>query len=129
MNRLVTSPFRANDGQGAIRLTLQSRAAGKLSGGHGRSRGPRTRVSERRARLMVRCACELLGVEESAAGNDLYLPMSVAEFENELRARYAVTHPELVYRTEVTIQRARLERPGLPNLPRVVLRQGGPPRR
>jgi cytochrome P450 len=88
----------------------------------------RVLVSERRARLMVRCACELLGVDESTVTGDLHLPMSVAEFENELRARFATTHPDLVYRTDSTTERARLDRARLPQLPRVILRQGAPPR-
>ena len=91
-------------------------------------RARRVLVSERRARLMVRCACELLGVEESSVVGDLHLPMSVAEFENELRARFAVSHPDLVYRTDSTTERARLDRARLPHLPRVILRQGAPPR-
>ena len=89
---------------------------------------PRLLVSERRARLMVRCACELLDLDETNVTADLQLPMSVVEFENELRARYAVTHPDLVYRTDSTTERARLDRARLPGLPRVILRQGAPPR-
>jgi hypothetical protein len=92
------------------------------------ARAPRVLVSERRARLMVRCACELLAMDESAVVGDLRLPMSVAEFENELRARFATTHPDLVYRTDSTTERARLDRSRLPHLPRVILRQGAPPR-
>jgi hypothetical protein len=91
-------------------------------------RAPRLLVSERRARLMVRCACELLGLDEARVTTDLQLPMSVAEFEHELRARYAATHPDLVYRTDSTTERARLDRSRLAHLPRVILRQGAPPR-
>jgi hypothetical protein len=91
-------------------------------------KAPRLLVSERRARLMVRCACELLGLDETTATGDLQLPMSVAQFENELRARYASAHPDLVYRTDSTTERARLDRSRLPGLPRVILRQGAPPR-
>ena len=89
---------------------------------------PRVLVSERRARLMVRCACELLGVDPATVQGDLHLPLSVTEFENELRARFALSHPDLVYRTDSTTERARLDRTRLPGLPRVVLRQGAPPR-
>ena len=89
---------------------------------------PRLLVSERRARLMVRCACELLGLNETSVTTDLQLPMSVAEFEHELRARFAATHPDLVYRTDSTTERARLDRSRLAGLPRVILRQGAPPR-
>ena len=91
-------------------------------------KAPRLLVSERRARLMVRCACELLGLDEASVTTDLQLPMSVAEFELELRARFAATHPDLVYRTDSTTERARLDRSRLPHLPRVILRQGAPPR-
>jgi len=91
--------------------------------------GPkRLLVSERRAQLMVRCACELLGVDPATVVGDLRLPLSVTQFENELRTRYALTHPELVYRTDSTTERARLDRNRLPGLPRVILRQGAPPR-
>ena len=108
--------------------TRASEQARRRRSAHNPARGPRVLVSERRARLMVRCACELLGVEESAVSGDLRLPMSVAEFENELRARFALTHPDLVYRTDSTTERARLDRSRLPGLARVVLRQGAPPR-
>ena len=85
-------------------------------------------VSERRAQLMVRCACELLGLDPATVVDDLRLPLSVSEFEQELRARYALSHPDLVYRTDSTTERARLDRNRLPGLPRVILRQGAPPR-
>jgi len=91
-------------------------------------RTPRVLVSERRARLVVRCACELLGLDPATVQADLHLPLSVTEFENELRARFALSHPDLVYRTDSTTERARLDRSRLPGLPRVVLRQGAPPR-
>jgi hypothetical protein len=89
-------------------------------------------VSERRARLVVRCACDLLGLDaerlEGKFEGDLRLPISVSEFEHELRRRYAASHPELIYRTDSTLERARLDRSRLPHLPRVILRQGAPPR-
>jgi hypothetical protein len=88
----------------------------------------RVPVSERRARLVVQCACELLGIDPASADADLQLALSVQEFEMELRRRYAVTHPELIYRTDSTLERARLERARLPCLPRVILRRGAPPR-
>ena len=91
-------------------------------------KAPRLLVSERRARLVVRCACELLGVDESSVNADLHLPMSVTEFDHALRARFAVMHPDLVYSTDSTTERARLNRSGLAGLPRVILRQGAPPR-
>ena len=85
-------------------------------------------VAERRARLVVAFACELLGLDPAKVAADLYLPISVAEFEAALRARFAATYPNLIYRTDSTLERARLERTRLPQLPRVVLRRGAPPR-
>jgi hypothetical protein len=73
---------------------------------------------------MVTCACELTGIDPAEATGDFRLPLSAAEFETELRARFGTSHPELVYRTEVTIQRARLNRSQLPGLPRVILSNG-----
>jgi hypothetical protein len=88
----------------------------------------RRAVSERRARLVVQCACDLLGIDPASAATELQLALSVQEFESELRRRYALTHPELIYRTDSTLERARLERARLPWLPRVILRRGAPPR-
>jgi hypothetical protein len=84
-------------------------------------------VSERRAALVVQCASELLG-KPTPTGSDIHLPMSVSEFEQELRSRYAAAYPELVFRTDSTLERARLDRSRYPHLPRVVLRQGAPRR-
>ena len=92
------------------------------------SRPARAPVSERRARLVVQCACDLLGIDPASAAKDLRLALSVQEFEGELRRRFAVSHPELIYRTDSTLERARLERARLPWLPRVILRRGAPPR-
>ena len=93
-----------------------------------RYRSLRQPVSERRARLVVQCACELLGIDPDTASGDLHLTLSVQEFERELRNRYAATHPQLIYRTDSTLERARLERGRLGPLPRVILRRGAPPR-
>ena len=84
-------------------------------------------VAERRAQLVVQCARDLLGPQAPASG-DLHLSLSVTEFERALRDRYGVAHPELVYRTDSTLERARLERRQFPQLPKVVLRQGAPRR-
>ncbi|MCC7463754.1 MAG: hypothetical protein IT480_14980 [Gammaproteobacteria bacterium] len=86
-------------------------------------------TAQRRARLVVACACDILGLDPAAAGSEIRLPLSVEEFEQELRRRYALTHPELVYRTDSTLERARLERRGLESIPRVILRQGAPRRK
>ena len=88
----------------------------------------RPTVAERRARLVVQCACELLGIDAARASGELRLPLSVDEFAAELHRRYAATHPALIYRTDSTLERARLSRAQFPELPRVVLRQGAPPR-
>lgn len=77
---------------------------------------------------MIQCACELLGVPVDGTNGAIQLPLSVSEFENELRARFGAEHPELVFRTDSTLERARLDRRGLPGLPRVILRQGAPRR-
>lgn len=86
-------------------------------------------TAERRARLVVTCACEILGLDPGAHTGEIRLPLSVEEFEQELRQRYALTYPELVFRTDSTLERARLERRGLESIPRVILRQGAPRRR
>jgi hypothetical protein len=85
-------------------------------------------VAERRARLVVQCACEMQGIDPATVVHELHLPISVAEFEQALRARYAHSHPNLIYRTDSTLERARLERSRLPDVPRVILRRGAPPR-
>jgi len=85
-------------------------------------------IALRRAQLVVQCACDLLGIDVSRAPPELHLPLSVVDFEQELRNRFGVSHPELVFRTESTLERARLERRGLAGVPRVVLRQGAPTR-
>jgi hypothetical protein len=85
-------------------------------------------VAERRAKLVVQCACELLGIEAARASSELHLPLSVVEFETELRNRFGAAHPDLVFRTDSTLERARLDRRGLGGIPKVVLRQGAPRR-
>ena len=86
-------------------------------------------TAERRARLVVNCACEILGLDPGTHTGEIRLPLSVEEFEHELRQRYALTYPDLVFRTDSTLERARLERRGLESIPRVILRQGAPRRR
>jgi hypothetical protein len=87
-----------------------------------------TSVAERRARLVVQCACEVLGIDPSQAAPELRLPLSVVEFEAELRSRFGAAHPDLVFRTDSTLERARLDRRGLEDIPKVILRQGAPRR-
>lgn len=84
-------------------------------------------VAQRRAELVVQCARDLLADRAPTQG-DLHLPLSVTEFERALRERYGSTHPDLVYRTDSTLERARLERRPFPELPKVILRQGAPRR-
>jgi hypothetical protein len=87
----------------------------------------RSSIAERRARLVVECARELLGEEQSPQESTcLRLDLSVREFEQELHRRYALQHPELVLRSEASIERARLMRQSLDGLPRVQLRLGAP---
>jgi hypothetical protein len=81
---------------------------------------------EQRAALAVAFARELLGDEVPADATALYLPLTVGQFDTLFRARYAEQHPELVFRSDSSTERARLERRGLPHLPRVILRQGAP---
>ena len=87
-----------------------------------------TSVAERRAHLVVQCACQILGIDAHAAPSELHLPLSVAEFEAELRNRFGAAHPDLVFRTDSTLERARLDRRGLEHIPKVILRQGAPRR-
>ena len=85
-------------------------------------------IAQRRAELVVQCACDVLGLAAAPAVEVLHLPLCVQEFEQELRRRFGQAHPELVFRTDSTTERARLERrPGW-NLPKVMLRQGAPVR-
>jgi hypothetical protein len=82
---------------------------------------------ESRARLVVKCALDILGKHPDETVGDIHLPISVAQFGAEFRRRYAISHPELAFRTAATFERARLDRRRLPDLPRVILRQGPPP--
>lgn len=86
-------------------------------------------IALRRAELVVQLACDLLGLDSVPPVEVLQLPLSVSQFQQELQRRYASAHPRLVMRSEATIERARLIRPGPIRLPRVVLRQGPPPAR
>lgn len=83
---------------------------------------------ERRARLVVQFAQELSGQPANGEGADIRLPLSAAEFQRELVRRYGDKYPDLAFRSEATVERARLQRSKFPDLPRVVLRQGPPPR-
>ena len=88
----------------------------------------RLSVSERRAALVAAFAREMPGAVIASNG-DIHVPVSVLEFEQALRERYGASYPELVYRTDSTLERARLERPpALQHIPKVVLRQGAPRR-
>lgn len=86
----------------------------------------RLSITESRARLVVRCAVELLGIDEQPRHGELRLPLSVGEFSAELRRCYGKSHPELVLRSDSALERARLCRSGLDGLPKVVLRMGAP---
>ena len=82
----------------------------------------------RRAVLVVRCASDILGVPAVPEMAELKLPLNVQEFSDELARRFGLSYPDLVYRTESSIERARLVRDPTWGLPKVVLRQGAPPR-
>lgn len=92
------------------------------------SRKRRGSPFERRAELVVDCALAILGSSRDQQSGDINLPLSVADFAREFHKRYAHSHPELAFRTDATFERARLDRRRLPHLPRVILRQGPPPR-
>jgi hypothetical protein len=77
---------------------------------------------QQRAELVVRCACELLGLQgPPPAGSELLLPLSEEHFGLELVARFGREFPKLVYCPQVEIARARLERPASSALPTVRL--------
>jgi hypothetical protein len=103
-------------------------AAPPLPAREGSAKSRRVTPFERRARLVVQFAQELSGQPASVAGADIRLPLSAAEFQRELVRRYGDRYPDLAFRSEATVERARLQRKKLPGLPRVILRQGPPPR-
>jgi hypothetical protein len=86
----------------------------------------RVSVGRQRAELVVRCACALLGLADVPPVDTLRVDVSVQEFDQELRTRFGRSHPEPVYRTESTTERARLMRDPSWRLPKVILRQGAP---
>ena len=99
----------------------QASATGK----HGKRRNT---PFERRATLVVQFAMELAGIPAGQVAGDITLPLSAAEFQRELQRRYGNQHPELTFRSLATVERARLQRDRISHLPRVILRQGPPPR-
>jgi hypothetical protein len=84
-------------------------------------------TAERRARLVVTCACEILGLDPGSHTGEIRLPLSVEEFEQELRQRYALTYRN--WCSAPIPLNAPAERRGLESIPRVILRQGAPRRR
>ena len=86
----------------------------------------RPSVLERRATLAVEFARQLLGEPETSSAKPLVVCLRVGEFDLLFRERYASSYPELVHRSESSLERARLERRKLPHLPRVILKQGAP---
>ena len=103
----------------------------KVSGKHPARVAPGKRRNspfERRATLVVQFALELVGIAPEQAKGDISLPLSAAEFQRELQRRYGDAHPDLAFRSMATVERARLQRTRLPHLPRIILRQGPPPR-
>ena len=86
----------------------------------------RSSIAQRRAELVVQCACEILGCSLEKQAQALQLQLTVKEFERELRDRYGAAFPDLVMRSDSAIERARLNRSGLGGLPQVLLRMGAP---
>ena len=91
-------------------------------------RPPRQTRFLRRALLMIQCARELPGAKICPQTGQINLDLSTRQFELELRRRYGRSHPDLVFRADSTFERARLDRHRYKDLPRVVLRQGPPPK-
>ena len=92
------------------------------------SRPERQTAFLRRALLMIQCALELPGATVDPDTGQINLDLSIKQFELELRRRYGKSHPDLVFRADSTFERARLDRHRYKDLPRVVLRQGPPPK-
>jgi hypothetical protein len=103
--------------------SLRLQAANATAPGYSES------VGYQRARLVVRCACDFLGLAEVPAVSELKVAVTVLEFQKLLERGYGSSHPNLVYRTDSTMERARLTRYPEWGLPKVVLRQGAPVRR
>ncbi len=92
------------------------------------ARNGRAGTAKQRAELVVRFACELLGLENAPPGGQLKLELTVAQLQQTLQARYGTQYPRLVYCDEDSIERARLDRTRFPELPKVMLRRGAPRR-
>jgi hypothetical protein len=106
-----------------------SSLAGSDSGvSHGLPPERRQSVFERRARLVVQCALSIPGMKISRWTGDIKVPLSIQEFAQEFQRRFGRSHPGMTYRAASTFERARLDRRQLKDLPRVVLRQGPPPK-
>lgn len=106
----------------------QRQVESKPTAAHPANNQRRASPFERRATLVVNFAMELAGVAPEQVSGDITLPLSAAEFQRELQKRYGVAHPELAFRSMATVERARLQRDRLSHLPRIILRQGPPPR-
>lgn len=91
-------------------------------------RPPRQTQFLRRALLIIECARALPGAKICPQTGQINLELSTRQFELELRRRYGKSHPDLVFRADSTFERARLDRHRYKDLPRVVLRQGPPPK-
>jgi hypothetical protein len=83
---------------------------------------------ERRARLAVQLALDLLNRPAFTDTSDLVLEMSVEKFGEAFQRRYATSHPDMAFRTTETLERARLDRKQIVGLPRVILKQKPSPR-
>lgn len=92
------------------------------------ARNTRSGIARLRADLVVRCACDLLGVSAVPDATVIQLELTVAQFQRALQERYGAQFPRLVFCDEDSIERARLDRSRYPEVPKVMLRRGAPRR-
>jgi hypothetical protein len=90
------------------------------------ARNTRSGTARLRADLVVRCACDLLGVAAVPDTTVIRLELTVLQFQQALQERYGAQFPRLVFCDEDSIERARLDRTRFPEVPKVMLRRGAP---
>ena len=108
------------DGSARVRRRRGAKAGSQGESMHGM-------VAARRAVLVVRCACEILGLPAIPEVATLRLDLSVKGFAAEIERRYGASHPKLVFRGDSAMERARLDRQRCPELPKILLRRGRGP--
>ncbi|MCC7461028.1 MAG: hypothetical protein IT480_01060 [Gammaproteobacteria bacterium] len=92
------------------------------------ARNSRAGIAQLRAELVVRFACEQLGLESVPSAGVIRLDLTVAQFQQALQTRYGRQYPRLVFCDEDSIERARLVRVRFSEIPKVMLRRGAPRR-